>query len=188
MARKIEGTVAGGFICDSDDCSFNAIWAVIVCTPYQIDAETIRTGQGKAPILTFTDVHVCHHHWSVVNRELTTDHMREAIKRIADERRGKPDFDHARIISYARERIGYKLEYTDVAKNILPEKFPLSELQKTYETILGKTFDKRNFRKKILSLGILRETGVTDKSASKRPAMLYEFVSKGKGLEIVEMA
>ena len=94
MARRIEGTVAGGFVCDASDCSLNAIWAVIICTPYQIDAETIRTGQGKAPILTFTDVHVCHHHWKGVHREnIATQPMRDAIKRIADERGGKPDFD-----------------------------------------------------------------------------------------------
>lgn len=96
-------------------------------------------------------------------------------------------FDHSRIIDYAKTRMGYKLEYTDVAKNILPARFPLSALQNVYETILGKAFDKRNFRKKILSLGILRETGETDKSASKRPAMLYEFVRRD-GLNVVEIA
>ena len=95
MARRVEGTVAAGFVCDSDDCSLNAIWAVIICTPYQIDAETIRTGQGKPPILTFTDLHTCHHCWGRARREsLVTLPMREAIKRIADERGGKPDFDH----------------------------------------------------------------------------------------------
>ncbi len=97
-------------------------------------------------------------------------------------------FDHRRIIEYAKTRMGYKLEYTDVAKNLLPERFPLSSLQKIYETILGRAFDKRNFRKKILSLGVLRETGITDKSASKRPAMLYEFIGRGEGLNVVEIA
>ena len=95
MARRIEGTVAAGFVCDSADCSSNAIWAIIIVTPYLIDTETIRTGQGKAPILTFTDIHTCHHHFSVVRREsIMTEPMREAIRRIADERKGKPDFEH----------------------------------------------------------------------------------------------
>jgi 8-oxo-dGTP diphosphatase len=97
-------------------------------------------------------------------------------------------FDHARIIAYAKERMGYKLEYTDVAKNILSERFSLSELQHVYETVLSRPFDKRNFRKKILSLGIIRETGVTDKSGSKRPAMLYEFSNRKRELRIVEIA
>lgn len=93
MARRIEGTVAGGFICDASDCSLAAIWSPIVCTPYLIDAAAIKSGEGKPPILNFTDVHVCHHHWNHVKHDLKTDHMREATKSIADQRGGKPDFD-----------------------------------------------------------------------------------------------
>lgn len=97
-------------------------------------------------------------------------------------------FDHLSIIRYALSRVRAKFEYTDVAKNLLPSEFGLSELQKTYETVMGKELDKRNFRKKILSLGILKETGNLDKSKSKRPSKQYAFVSKkGEALTVVEI-
>lgn len=97
-------------------------------------------------------------------------------------------FDHFSIISYALSRVRAKFEYTDVAKNLLPDEFGLSELQATYETVVGKELDKRNFRKKILSLGILKETGNLDKTKSKRPSKQYAFVSKkGEALTVVEI-
>jgi len=86
-------------------------------------------------------------------------------------------FDHEKIIKYAKQRLDWKLEYTNISKNILPDYFTLSNLQKVYEIILGKTIDKRNFRKKILSTKILKDTWTQDKS-SNRPARLYEFIDK----------
>lgn len=91
--------------------------------------------------------------------------------------------DHYEIIKYAKQRLEWKLEYTNVAKEILPEKFKMSQLQSIYEIIIGKTYDKRNFQKKIFSLHILKETWEFDKT-SNRPAKLYEFMD-GE-LKIVE--
>jgi 8-oxo-dGTP diphosphatase len=65
-------------------------------------------------------------------------------------------FDHARILNYALERLRNKLEYTTVGFQLLPEKFTLTELQEVYETILGKQLDKRNFRRKLSLLKILK--------------------------------
>ncbi|MFA6090366.1 MAG: NUDIX hydrolase [Candidatus Gracilibacteria bacterium] len=94
-------------------------------------------------------------------------------------------FDHERIIRYAHQRLVWKFEYTNIAMNILPKQFSLSELQRVYEMILGKELDKRNFRKKILSLHMIQETGELDRDSSNRPAKLYEF--KDKELKIVEV-
>jgi 8-oxo-dGTP diphosphatase len=92
-------------------------------------------------------------------------------------------YDHADIIAYAYQRLKWKMEYTDVVKSILPEKFTLRELQEVYETIFDKSFDKRNFRKKILSLDMLTETPEYDTENSKRPAKLYKF--SGHELKII---
>jgi len=67
-------------------------------------------------------------------------------------------FDHKEIVEYARERLRGKLEYTNLAFSLLPEKFTFSELQGVYEAIFGKKFDKRNFRKKIARLELVKPT------------------------------
>lgn len=94
-------------------------------------------------------------------------------------------YDHADIIKYARQRLEWKMEYTNISQNILPARFALSRLQEVYEIIFGHTFDKRNFRKKFLSTGMLRETKELDRESSNRPAKLYEFCDKE--LKIVEV-
>lgn len=95
-------------------------------------------------------------------------------------------FDHDTIARYALQRLKWKLEYTTVAFSLLPEKFTLGELQKIYETIFNKKFDKRNFRKKILSLGLIEETREKLKNVSHRPAKLYSFRKKiGEIVEIL---
>ncbi len=87
----------------------------------------------------------------------------------------KMAFDHREIIMYALKRLRYKLEYTAVGFELLPELFTLTELQKLYSEILNEKLDKRNFRKKILSLGILKPTKEYRKGMH-RPARLYKFI------------
>lgn len=79
------------------------------------------------------------------------------------------------VISYALQRLRWKVEYTNVVYSLLPREFTLSELQKIYEAILGKKLDKRNFRKKILSLGLLRSSGRKRTGLKARPARMYMF-------------
>ncbi len=83
-------------------------------------------------------------------------------------------FDHAEIIGYALRRLRYKLEYTAAGFELLPEQFTLSELQHTYEMILGETLDKRNFRRRILEAGIIEPTSHL-RSGEGRPARLYRY-------------
>ncbi len=82
-------------------------------------------------------------------------------------------FDHEKILNYALTRLRYKLEYTSVGFQLLPDVFTLTELQKAYEIILGEKLDKRNFRRKILSAAVLEETGKKKKDGEGRPAKLY---------------
>jgi 8-oxo-dGTP diphosphatase len=85
------------------------------------------------------------------------------------------EFEDYQLIKYAIQRLRWKIEYTNVVYSLLPEEFTFSELQETYEAILGKVLDKRNFRKKILSLGILKETGHIKKLGKARPAEMFVF-------------
>jgi 8-oxo-dGTP diphosphatase len=86
-------------------------------------------------------------------------------------------FDHRRIVDYALERLRNKLEYTTAGFHLLPKKFTLSELQAVYETILEKKLDKRNFRKKMRLLGILKPLREWRRTGRK-PARLYMFSAK----------
>ena len=85
-------------------------------------------------------------------------------------------FDHATILNYALERLRNKLEYTTVGFQLLPEKFTLTELQAVYEAILGKPLDKRNFRRKMSILKILKPLPEY-RRGGQRPAQLYRFVA-----------
>lgn len=94
-------------------------------------------------------------------------------------------FDHLEIVKYAYQRLKRKLEYTNVAQYFLPKRFTLSQLQIIYEIILGYAFDVRNFRKKLKSLNIVKETNDYEKWVWHRPAKLYEFIHKE--LQIAEV-
>ena len=84
-------------------------------------------------------------------------------------------FDHRRIVDYALERLRNKINYTTVGFQLLPRQFTLTELQSSYEVILSKRLDKRNFRRKMLQLGILKGTRDFKANGRQRPARLYTF-------------
>ncbi len=92
--------------------------------------------------------------------------------------KAKLAFDHKQILEYAVWRLRNKIEWTTVGYELLPKKFTLSELQRVYEIILQKPVDKRNFRKKILSQGQIRELNETRSDGAHRPAKLYSFRKK----------
>ncbi len=84
-------------------------------------------------------------------------------------------FDHAEILKYALQRLRYKLEYTAVGFELLPNEFTLTELQQAYESVLGEKLDKRNFRRRILEAGLLAETRRYRAEGQGRPAQLYHY-------------
>lgn len=87
-------------------------------------------------------------------------------------------YDHQLIIKTAIERLQSKIAYTNIAYSLLPRLFTLTELQEVYQIVLGQELDKRNFRKKILSLGIIKKTDQQRKGEPNRPAQLFTFCSR----------
>lgn len=83
-------------------------------------------------------------------------------------------FDHAEILDYALTRVRYKLEYSAVGFELLPETFTLSELQSAYEVILGENLDRGNFRKKLRKAAVVEATR-ENRTTGGRPARLYRF-------------
>ncbi|MCL4107843.1 UNVERIFIED_CONTAM: hypothetical protein GTU68_027228 [Idotea baltica] len=93
-------------------------------------------------------------------------------------------YDHDHIISIAYERLKSKIQYQPIGFDLLNQEFVFSELEQLYMTILGHEIDRRNFRKKVLKFGILRETGQQRSEGSGRPAKIYRFnPQKYKALE-----
>ena len=83
-------------------------------------------------------------------------------------------FDHNTIVTNALRRLRYKLEYTAVGFELLPDEFTLSSLQYTYELILGEKLDKRNFRRRILEASVIEPTS-HHRVGEGRPARLYRY-------------
>lgn len=84
-------------------------------------------------------------------------------------------FDHAEIVAMAVQRLKGKISYQPIGFELLNEQFTLSQLQAVYEAIFGAEIDKRNFRKKVLTMGILKASGEKEKNVSRKAAILYSF-------------
>jgi 8-oxo-dGTP diphosphatase len=84
-------------------------------------------------------------------------------------------FDHDKILALALQRLQGKVRYQPIGFELLPPKFTLSHLQHLYETVLEQKFDKRNFRKKILSMSLLIELDEIEQDVAHRAARLYRF-------------
>ncbi len=86
--------------------------------------------------------------------------------------------DHNQILKKAIETLREQIISSDILKSLFPNGFTMPEVQKTYESILDKKFDRRNFRKKLLSLGIIEDTNKYVVFEGKKPAKLYKFNKK----------
>jgi 8-oxo-dGTP diphosphatase len=86
--------------------------------------------------------------------------------------------DHNSIIEKALTSLRLNLNDYPVGKDLLPEKFTMPELQRLYETIFGKTLDRRNFQKKMLSIGILERLKERKHGGAHKAPFLYRFDQK----------
>lgn len=90
----------------------------------------------------------------------------------------KLSFDHKEILKTAIERLQGKITYEPIGFELLDKKFPFSDLEKLYTTLLGREIDRRNFRKRIVGLNVLDELDEKLSKGSGRPANLFQFNQK----------
>ncbi len=88
---------------------------------------------------------------------------------------GKMGFDHNEILVACIQRLRRRVRERPIGFDLLPHKFTLTQLQSLYEAVLGEKLDKRNFRKKIISMNLLVDLKETQKEVAHRPAKLYKF-------------
>lgn len=84
-------------------------------------------------------------------------------------------YDHNEILTAAIQELKEDIINSNILKSLFPDGITIPELQKTYEAILNKKFDRRNFRKKILSLNLLEDTKKQGKFEGNKPAKIYKF-------------
>lgn len=84
-------------------------------------------------------------------------------------------YDHNEILNRAYETLKVRIKSTDLLRNLYPNGFTMPEIKLAYESILNTTFDRRNFRKKLLSLGFIEETNRVEKFSGNKPAKVYIF-------------
>jgi 8-oxo-dGTP diphosphatase len=87
-------------------------------------------------------------------------------------------FDHQTILEVARQRLRAKIEYTTLGFQLVGRLFTLGQLQETFECVLGRRLDKRNFRRKLAALNVLEASGQWHCDRPHRPARLYRFARK----------
>lgn len=84
-------------------------------------------------------------------------------------------FDHKEIIEIAITRLRSKIKYQPIGFELLGDTFTIPQLHNLYQTILGKDFDRRNFRRKFLKLGILEDLKKKETNVPNKPADLFKF-------------
>ena len=84
-------------------------------------------------------------------------------------------YDHNEILLDALENLKKQIEKTNILKSLFPNEFTIPELQKVYESILNKEFDRRNFRRKLITMNLIKDTNKTKVFAGNKPAKLYKF-------------
>jgi 8-oxo-dGTP diphosphatase len=156
----------------ADDDADDAKWFTVSCKLYQEQKTVIQGGYVLQRLFKL----------NLSNEEETLSATVKIVKTVQDrvtkierqivESKGIA-FDHAKIIEYGIERLRNKIEYTDIAFNLMPELFTLTELQQVYEIIMDTELLKANFRRKISSLVV--ETNEYTKDAGHRPSKLFRF-------------
>jgi len=93
-------------------------------------------------------------------------------------------YDHSLMAAYALKRLKSKLEYSNIAFALLPRVFTFAQFEELYSMILDREIDRRNFRRRILAMGLLQQLKET-RRGPHRPAALYTFARQG--LQMIEM-
>lgn len=120
-----------------------------------------------------------------VHKKLKTTREYSDINWFPIDKLPKMAYDHKEMIDYAISRLKSKIEYTNIVYSLLQEEFTLGELQQVYQIILNRKLDKRNFRRKILSLNLIKRVWRKKKGGASRPAELYMFGKRSP--QIVEI-
>ncbi|WP_313129573.1 NUDIX hydrolase [Anaerocolumna sp.] len=155
----------------SDDAD-DAKWFTVSCRLYQEQKTVTEQGYILQKLFKLNLSNDENNLSAIVKTIKTVEGKVTKVEREVVESNGIA-FDHAKIIEYGIERLRSKIEYTDIAFNLMPELFTLTEFQKVYEVILDTELLKANFRRKTANMVI--ESNEYTKNAGHRPSKLFRF-------------
>lgn len=155
----------------SDDAD-DAKWFTVSCKLYQEQKTVTENGYIQQKLFRLSLNNEENNLSAVIKVLKTVEGKTAKVDREVIESDGIA-FDHTKIIEYGLERLRNKIEYTDIAFSLMPERFTLTELQQVYEIILDKELLKANFRRKIADMVI--ETDEYTENAGHRPSKLFKF-------------
>ncbi len=155
----------------SDDAD-DAKWFTVTCKLYQEQRTVSEKGYVRQRFFKLSLSNDEENLSAIVKVIKTVEGKVTKVEREVVESNGIA-FDHAKIIEYGIERLRSKIEYTDIAFNLMPELFTLTALQQVYEVILDTELLKANFRRKTADMVI--ETNEYTKDAGHRPSKLFRF-------------
>ncbi len=155
----------------SDDAD-DAKWFTVSCSLYQEQKTVTEKGYVLQRLFKLSLSNDENNLSAIVKIMKTVEGKVTNVEREVVESNGIA-FDHAKIIEYAIERLRSKIEYTDIAFNLMPELFTFTELQQVFEVILDTELLKANFRRKTADMVI--ETNEYTKDAGHRPSKLFRF-------------
>ena len=173
--EKDKWSLMGGFLKENEDLEIGAKRILHELTGLEnVYVEQLQTFGEVSRDPVERTVSVCF--FSLINIH---DHDKEVAKSQNGywiKLENMPDliFDHNRMVEVALQRLRYKAALHPIGFELLPEKFTIPQLQKLYEAIYGISIDRRNFSRKILSTGLLVDTGEKNENSTTKKAILYK--------------
>lgn len=163
---------SSAFDIKANDDAEDAKWFTVSCKLYQEQRTVTEKGYILQRMFKIKLSNEAEELDAMIEIVKTVEGRETTIQRKITQSKGIA-FDHAKIIEYGIERLRNKIEYTDIAFNLMPELFTLTALQQVYEVILDKELLKANFRRKTADMVI--ETNQYNKDAGHRPSKLFRF-------------
>jgi len=155
----------------SDDAE-DAKWFTVSCKLYQEQKTVTEKGYILQRLFRLSLINDDNHLSAMIKITKNVEGKVTKVEREVVDASGIA-FDHAKIIQYGLERLRSKIEYTDIAFNLMPDMFTLTQLQQVYEVILDTGLLKANFRRKTADM--VSETNEYTRDAGHRPSKLFRF-------------
>lgn len=178
MPYKGNWALLGGFVepyCSLDEAALTSVQRLTGLTNIYMEQVYTFGGVGRVP----TERVITTSYFALIRVEPTLDQLSPAYQAtwhpLSQVANLDLVYDHPIMVEKAMSLLRHRVRYQPIGFELLPEKFTMTELRQLYESILGRSLDKRNFNKKVLAMNLLQKMDEKQKETSKRGAFYYQF-------------